>query len=45
MLQPQLLARGNVVVGIEHPGDVLRGIAVNDSLDVVAVVDCAVRTG
>lgn len=34
-----------VIVGVEHPGDVLRQVAVQDGLDVVTMVDCGESIG
>ena len=39
LLQPQLLALKEVVVWVQHARNVLGDVAVNDSLDVVAVVE------
>lgn len=39
LLEAQLLALEEVIVGVQHSGDVLREVAVQHGLDVVAVID------
>ena len=43
LLQAELLAFEEVIVGVQHAGDVLGEVAVQDGLDVVTVVDCGQR--
>ena len=41
LLQAQFLALEEVVVGVEHSGDVLGIVPVNDSINVVTSIDCS----
>lgn len=39
LLQPQLLALEEVVVRVQHPGDVLGQVAVKNGLDIIAIIN------